>query len=66
MSATLEPTDDHATLEAIRAEIARMSPNERIHVEAIASTLRNVLKAGGADAQIALALVGAELAADDG
>lgn len=56
-------TDEEQTLLVIRGTIAGMPEDDQIRVKAIAATLRNALKAGGSHAELALALVGAELAA---
>lgn len=56
-------TDEEQTLLVIRGAIAGMSEDDQIRVKAIAETFRNALKAGGGYAAMALALVGAEQAA---
>jgi len=56
-------TDEEQTLLMIRGTIASLPEEEQIRVKAIAETFRNALKAGGGYASIALALVGAEQAA---
>lgn len=56
-------TDEEQTLLLIRGTIAGMSEDDQIRVKSIAETIRNVLKAGGGHAAMALALVGAEQAA---
>lgn len=53
-------TDDEQTVLLIRGTIAGMPEDEQIRVKAIAETFRNALKAGGAHAMLAFALVGAE------
>ncbi len=55
--------EEEQTLLVIRGTIAGMPEDDQIRVKSIAQTLRNVLEAGGAHAQLALALVGAEQAA---
>ena len=55
-------TNEEQTLDEVRAEIAKLSADDRIRVEVIAMSLRNILKASPW-APMALALVGAELAA---
>lgn len=54
-------TDEEQTLLVIRGTIAGMPEDDQIRVKSFAETLRNVLKAGGAHAEMAYALVGAEL-----
>jgi hypothetical protein len=56
-------TDEEQTLLVIRGTIAGMPEEDQIRVKAIAETFRNALKAGGGHAAMALALVGAEQAA---
>lgn len=55
-------TDEEQTLSLIRAEIANLHEDDKIRVQSIAGTLRNILKQD-TRAPIAFALVGAELAA---
>lgn len=55
-------TSDEQTLADIRFEIAKLSEHDQIRVWVIAATLRNIIKADPY-APMALALVGAELAA---
>lgn len=55
-------TNEEQTLAEVRAEIAKLSADNRVAVEVIAMTLRGILKADPR-APMALALVGAELAA---
>lgn len=56
-------TDDEQTVLLIRGTIAGLPEDDQIRVKAIAETFRNALKAGGGHAALALALVGAEQAA---
>jgi hypothetical protein len=56
-------TDEEQTLLLIRGTVAGMPEDDQIKVKAIAETFRNALKAGGGHASLALALVGAEQAA---
>lgn len=56
-------TEEEKTLLVIRRTIAGLPEDDQIQVKAVAETLRNSLKAGGAHAVLALALVGAEQAA---
>lgn len=53
---------DQETLLVIRGTIASLPEDDQRRVQAIATTLRNILKEDGA-AHMAFALVGAELAA---
>jgi hypothetical protein len=55
-------TDEEQTLLLIRGEIAGLAEPDQIQVQAIAMTLRNILKQD-ARAPIAFVLVGAEMAA---
>lgn len=55
-------TNEEQTLAEVRAEIGKLPGAAQIHVEAIAMTLRNIVKADEL-APMAFALVGAELAA---
>lgn len=55
-------TNEEIVLAEVRSNIKRMPEDDRIRVECIASTLRNILR-NEPLAQMALALVGAELAA---
>lgn len=57
-------TSEQIVLAEIRKNIAAMPDEQRIRTEAIATTLRNIVKCGGEEAHFALALIGAELAAD--
>jgi hypothetical protein len=57
-------TPDQRLVEEIKAEIAKLPPERQAHIEKISGGIRSILKAGGADASIALALVGAEEALD--
>ena len=54
---------DKAVLLAISGAIYRMPPEDRAKVEEAAAKLREVIAAGGNHGQVALALVGAEMAA---
>lgn len=53
-------TEEQQMLLLIRGTIAGMPEDEQIQVKAIAETFRNAIKAGGAHAMLAFALVGAE------
>lgn len=52
--------EDEAVLAEIRAQIAKLNADDRIRVEAIAMTFRNIVRNEHL-AQYAYALVGAEL-----
>ena len=56
-------TDEEQTLLVIRGTIASLPEDTQIRVKAIAETFRNALKADPDHANLALALVGAEQAA---
>ncbi len=56
-------TTEDIVLRQIRLTIRQMSDESQIRVEAIAATLRNILKADPEHATMAFALVGAEQAA---
>lgn len=51
-------------LAEIKSQIDALSEDDRIKVRCIVSTLRNVLAAGGNHARMAIALIGAEMAAE--
>lgn len=55
-------TQEESTLNEIRKHIATQSEDDRIRIEAIARTLRNIITADE-HAGLAFALVGAEMAA---
>jgi hypothetical protein len=57
-------TMEEIVLAEIRKNIAAMPDEQRIQTEAIATTLRNVVTHGGPPAAYALALIGAEMAAE--
>jgi hypothetical protein len=54
--------DEELTLYAIKQAIAKLDQERRIRIEALAITLRNIVK-DDPDAALAFALVGAEMAA---
>lgn len=54
---------DRAVLREIRAAIAKLPDSRRVNILAIKISIDNILRAGGEDARMALALVGAEEAA---
>lgn len=56
-------TQEEATLAEIKKHIAALPSDERIQVEVIARTVRNIVQHGGSHAALAFALVGAEMAA---
>lgn len=56
-------TPEVLTLMQMRAVVANLPDDDRIRTEAIATTIRGILQLGGSHATMALALVGAELAA---
>jgi hypothetical protein len=58
-------TPEQATLHDVRAEIAKLPEDDRLRIEAIAGSIRNILRADPR-AAMALALVGAELAVAEG
>lgn len=58
-------TAEEQVVADIRAEIAKLSEDDQLNVKCIAMTLQNVLKAGGTNAQLALALIGAQMAWTD-
>jgi hypothetical protein len=51
-------------LAEIRKNIAELGDDARIRIESMAQTVRNVVNVGGDEGRYALALVGAELAAE--
>lgn len=55
-------TPEHQVLLEIRDMISQIPEDDRIRVESIAMTLRNIVRGGGKHAETALALVGAEMA----
>jgi hypothetical protein len=57
-------TPEELTVAEIRAEIAKLSPDDQTNVQCIANTLQGILKIGGTNAQLAYALVGALWACD--
>lgn len=57
-------TAEEQTLQVIRNAISEMPKDEQARIETFATTLRYMVKAGGACGSIALALVGAEMAAE--
>jgi len=58
-------TPEQETLVAIRFGIDAMPEDDRIRVMCIAATIRNATKSGGQHGAFALALIGAEYAADN-
>ena len=56
-------TDEEQTLLIVRGQIASLQTDDQIQIQAIAMTLRNILKQDSR-ALLAFALVGAEMAAE--
>jgi len=57
-------TDEQATLEQIRSVVAKLPIEQREQTESVAAQIRCLLDCNPGPAHIALALVGAELAAE--
>ena len=56
-------TGEQIVLAEIRKNLAGLDEDTRIKIEAIAQTLRGIVRLGGDEARFALALIGAEMAA---
>lgn len=57
-------TPEQLVLAEVKAQVEAMPADDRIVVLAVACTLRNIIATGGDNARMALALIGAELAAE--
>lgn len=62
---TTEQAQAEETLLEIRRQIADLSEARRLRILSIKISIDNILRAGGDDARMALALVGAEEAAKE-
>lgn len=57
-------TPEEQLVAEIRAEIAKLSADDQLKVECMVTTLKGILKLGGRHAQLAFALLGAQMACD--
>lgn len=56
---------DRAALLMVKGAVSDLTPEQQLKVADVASKLRALIKGAGDEGQVALALVGAELAAED-